>query len=211
MVRLPLRLGRQEREGHVVESDEDGEIAPAWERQTGEPSLWYERFEEFRRLGADRTLAEAYRRRSALEGLRGREPSFRWYRAAQRWAWRERAQAWDRSVREELRAQEAELCKRAHERRLDMIDTVTRIAFQCLRRADLEGMDKEEARARLPAVRLLFRDGINELRKELGMPERSEGDDERIAPFTADELLAAQRELGDWQGGEEDGGEGVTG
>jgi hypothetical protein len=71
--------------------------------------------------------------------------------------------------------------------------------FAVLQGADLEGMDSEEARKRLPTIRLLFKDLINAQRDELGMPVEVDDDDGPVEPFTADELLAAQRELEEWR------------
>lgn len=180
---------------------EDGDAdAPVWERRHGEPARWYARFEAYRLLGPSRTMRAAYRRCGELEGLSGRYPNSRWFQIAGRWQWRMRAEAWDQEQREELR--EAEKAQRiaAHHRRSDMVDSVLGVAFRTMMRAALDAMQPEQARAVIPTVRLLFKDMLNEQRKELGMPDGgdSDGRDGDAAPFTADELAAAQRELAQW-------------
>ena len=81
-----------------------------------------------------------------------------------------------------------------------MFDVLLGVVFTALQGANLEGMDSEEARERLPTIRMLFKDLINAQRAELGMPVEEEDGDGSVEPFTADELLAARRELAEWRG-----------
>lgn len=74
-----------------------------WERIAGEPSLWFSRFEVYRRLGPRRGLlaaARAERATSAPTAAPLRTPPGAWARAANKWSWTTRAEAWDKYLRE---------------------------------------------------------------------------------------------------------------
>lgn len=91
----------------------DGQV---WERQAGEPALWFRRFERFRLLGPGRSLLAVYNgeREKARPGAsRRRSVPGAWNRAAQAWRWRERAAAWDADEAERERLE-----REAEERRL---------------------------------------------------------------------------------------------
>lgn len=94
-----------------------------WERQRGEPTLWYDRFHAYCLLGAERSLLAlytAYRRRKreeeAREGPRGPAPRgpeefappssvpAAWKRRAREWAWEVRAGAFDDEQRRKRQA-----------------------------------------------------------------------------------------------------------
>jgi hypothetical protein len=79
-----------------------------WERQPGEPNLWYARFEAFRLAGPGRSLLAAVNEHRQQRG-RGRTRSVpqAWASNAKRWRWRERAEAWDESQRQATRAARA--------------------------------------------------------------------------------------------------------
>lgn len=88
-----------------------------WDRQPGEPELWYARFEAFRRAGSTRSVLGVYR--AELEqstrsgpGKAGKGPTPNdapgaWKKNATTWRWRERAEVWDAHQREEQRAADA--------------------------------------------------------------------------------------------------------
>lgn len=174
------------------------EEAPVWAQMAGEPGKWYARFETYRLLGPHRSIRAAYRQRRAQDGLGGAQAGSAWFSAARKWSWQERAEAWDKVERERLRVEERERRKQAHEQRAEMIDVLLKVVFQTMRRAKLEGIETEQARQLLPTIRMLFRDLLTAQRAELGAAdEPAEGEDQVV--FTADELLAAQRELAAWQ------------
>lgn len=86
-----------------------------WERQAGEPSKWFARFDSYYLpLGADRTLEAAYRAWRADQPQKGAElstvkqkrPSQVWYRVFADWGWRLRAEAWDKAERKKRLEQE---------------------------------------------------------------------------------------------------------
>lgn len=97
----------------------DTDIEP-WDRQRDpdgelEPNRWYSRFSlDFQLLGPDRSLLGAYRRwlkrigkvRKGQGEPQSAPPS--WRKAAVRWRWFERAEAWDKVQMDRLREEEAE-------------------------------------------------------------------------------------------------------
>lgn len=73
-----------------------------WNKQEGEPSIWYRRFERYLLMFPRRSVAAAYHEEHPeLETEKKREkesdfkPSGRWYEMAKQWRWEERAEAWD--------------------------------------------------------------------------------------------------------------------
>ena len=78
-----------------------------------------------------------------------------------------------------------------------MIDRLLATVFQVLLQADLDGMNREEARAMLPTLRMLFKDLVTAHREETLRQQMTEGGE--VVPFSADELRAAQVELTQWQ------------
>lgn len=79
-----------------------------WRRMSGEPTLWYTRFQTFYRLGVRRSMLGCYNRLRAQEGKSEviQLPN-NWRRQTQRWRWRERAEAYDHyhAQRDELKWQ----------------------------------------------------------------------------------------------------------
>ncbi len=78
----------------------------AWERQPGEPNLWYERFERYRLLGPRRSLLAVY---NAERETAGEQPARcaprSWAIQAAAWTWAARSEDWDESERARARAQ----------------------------------------------------------------------------------------------------------
>jgi hypothetical protein len=66
-----------------------------WDRQLGELALWFGRFEAFRLLGTERTIEDTWRSKSLEVTKRRKRPGSAWYKAALKWKWIERAEAWD--------------------------------------------------------------------------------------------------------------------
>jgi hypothetical protein len=80
-----------------------------WDRQSDEPHNWYCRFEEFRRRGPGRSLLSVYNAERVKAGKgKSASPPSSWGKAAQRWRWRERAEAWDAEQARLARQAEAE-------------------------------------------------------------------------------------------------------
>ena len=84
-------------------SELEEQSAFVWERMLDEPGLWYARFELFRMLGPQRTIAAAYRRSRRQDGLDSKSVHNDWYKQARKWDWQNRAEAWDRVERERVR------------------------------------------------------------------------------------------------------------
>jgi hypothetical protein len=174
-----------------------------WEQRPGEPPRWYARFEQYRLLGTTRTLERAFRRCAEIEGLKATRPGAGWYDAARAWEWSARAAAWDAVERDRLRSLEEDRRFDAREARLSMIHQMLLMVFGVLEIARLPDLSLEEARSMLPMLRALFKDLLIAERVELGSPavDVAQGVGTDSVAFTADNLLAAQRELERWQSG----------
>mgnify|MGYP000169624648 CR=1 FL=1 len=86
------------------------EIHP-WDMQPDEPVLWFGRFELYRRMGPDRSVLAIYQQSRANKG-KERLATYipgAWTQMANRWKWRERAEAWDRHQQAIARQEEEEL------------------------------------------------------------------------------------------------------
>ena len=71
-------------------------MSNSWDRQPGEPTLWWGRFDRYRALGTERTVTTVYNEwRRSVDKPERQKPDHRWYGASQRWHWPERAAAWD--------------------------------------------------------------------------------------------------------------------
>ena len=171
-----------------------------WEQMAGEPGIWFARFDEYRRIGTNRSVDEAFRRCAEREGLKGQRPGQAWYEAARSWRWSERAAAWDAAQRAELMAHERERQIDAREKRLGLIDRLLKTAVDVIVLADLPHLSDIEAREWMPTMRLLVRDMLLAERAELGVPVASGAENPQVA-FTADEMAAAAREAAAFEAG----------
>jgi len=88
-----------------------------WDRQPGEPMLWYSRFTKFRLQGPRRSPLGVYNEERALAGTERRAgvPGA-WTRALVKWRWRERAEAWDKAEQERVEAEWGERRAQIRER-----------------------------------------------------------------------------------------------
>ena len=77
-----------------------------WGRQKLESGFWYDRFTKYRLMGPKRSLLGAVNAERMKE-QRGATKSVpaSWYKAATRWNWKARAEAWDASERERAEAE----------------------------------------------------------------------------------------------------------
>ena len=163
--------------------------------------MWFARFDEYRRIGTNRSVDEAFRRCAAREGLKGLRPGQAWYEAARAWRWAERAAAWDAAQRLELMAREQERRFDARERRLGVIDRLLRTAVEVIVLADLPHLSDIEAREWMPTMRLLVRDMLTAERAELGAPVGAGAENPQVAAFSADEMAAAARAAREFEAG----------
>ncbi len=171
-------------------------LVTEWSPLSNEPALWHSRFDVYRLLGPKRSIEEAYRIVSKAQGLGGRRPGQAWYEAAVEWRWSERALAWDIAERERIRKQDDDRRLDEREYRVKIIEEMMVMVRGIIQGADLSTLSVDERRELLPMARLFMRDLLREHRTELGLPEMQGGEgDEGVLPFTADELLAAQKAL----------------
>lgn len=86
-----------------------------WDRQEGEPTLWFARFERFRAMGDSRTLLGCLNAEQDERGTKKHSSclSGAWQEAVKQWRWRGRATAWDDHQRALARQEEGnELAQR---------------------------------------------------------------------------------------------------
>jgi len=81
--------------------DEQQQQHEEWERQPGEPAIWYRRFQRYLLLFPRRSVAAVYHEEHSELGEASNDVERRqkvpglWYEIANRWRWEERAQAYD--------------------------------------------------------------------------------------------------------------------
>jgi hypothetical protein len=104
-------MAKQEKALITISNDPD--IATelyAWEKQPGEPDLWFDRFTQYRLLGPRRSMVKVYRMSRVREQKEYKDvegaPAY-WNKHAKEWHWKERALAWDQHTLEEV-AEQAE-------------------------------------------------------------------------------------------------------
>jgi hypothetical protein len=163
----------------------------SWQRQPDEPNKWYARFETYRLLGSNRSIEQAFQIATSSE----KRPGSIWYGNAQRWDWQQRAEAWDESEREQMRAVEAKRRFDARQRRLERIEQLQTQAYTALQSANLPDLTEEFARMLIGSLRALFEAMMRAERLEYGdfvdnAPRETE--------FSADDLARAQQELERW-------------
>lgn len=75
-----------------------------WERQEGEPAIWYRRFDRFRLMEPVRSIAAVFQEEDTEKNREKQrnKPNGIWYEIAKQWRWEERAAAWDALVDEEI-------------------------------------------------------------------------------------------------------------
>jgi hypothetical protein len=173
-----------------------------WERLPEEPANWHRRFLAYRDIGPGRRLEEAFRRVAAEEGLGGQRPGGAWREAAERYRWRERAEAWDQAQREQLAQGENARRFDARERRRRVIDALLAQVVEAVAVADLPHMDLAAARDALPTLRMMLRDLLRADRLEMGEPTVVTQEVDANALVSADDLVGAARELEKFARGE---------
>lgn len=94
-----------------------------WNKQKGESSLWYGRFEAYRMLGPGRSLLGTYNNDLAEKGVERRNsiPSS-WQKACERFRWKVRAESWDAHERKKEREEDEEIRQRVRASRKKLIE-----------------------------------------------------------------------------------------
>jgi hypothetical protein len=183
-----------------------GGQAETWLQLAGEPARWFARFEHYRLLGPRRTLEAAFdackRGEGLAAGARRVRPGTQWYEIAKEWEWKRRAEAWDEVERAAFLASERARRLDARRRRLEIIEAAQEQAYSALMAANLAALKATElddvaaARELLASVRVLLMDALKAQRLEYG--ESTEIVEAGI-DLTADDLVAATRELEAWR------------
>lgn len=167
-----------------------------WDRQPGESSRDFSRFDLYRLLGPGRSVDAAFR--VEAEEREGKRAGAGWRRAADKWNWQRRAEAWDTAETAKLRAEEEERRRLARETRIKLLQDARDRSWKAIQTADLDKLSKEEARQMLSGLRLLLFEALKGERLELGEPtEIVAGED--VVHFRADELAKAEDDLREWR------------
>jgi hypothetical protein len=166
----------------------------AWEQIPDEPDRWYGRFQLYLELGSRRTLLAAIRREHELEHKQTSLTTGKWYHYARVWRWRERATEWDTRQRELLALSERNARLTLRHRRIDRFEDYLDSICEALDVADIANVNKEQARAWLPQLRVFFRDLMVAERQEFEHSDDGDGLPAELT-ITADDLSAAQRLL----------------
>lgn len=166
-----------------------------WDQELGESSLWFGRFTLYRLLGPRRSIDGAHHAAAEVEGLEEKTAGAHWFKAAIRWRWKERAEAWDAAEREAFVASEAVRRIEAQRRRLEIIEDVQEKAYKAIGGATLDKLDRLTARELLGQTRMLLFDSMKAQRLEYG--ESTEIMQQGLL-FSADDLAAAESELEAW-------------
>jgi hypothetical protein len=171
--------------------------APSWDRQAEEPNLWFSRFERYRLAGPGRSLRAVINVEQADKGeKRHRSIPGAWSRAATRWQWRERAEAWDEHERQQACAAHAREVEEMNSRHIQEAQALQNKAIQ-----RLKSLDHEE----LSAVETLryFVEATKLERTARGEPETIEerrltGKGGGPVVFSLEDALMADKELENW-------------
>lgn len=133
------------------------EERPAWEVLDGEPHKAFSRFERYRLLGPERSIAAAYREVTGRDG----RPSDKWYQVAERWRWKERAEEWDHSERERSRREYEQRRQTNRKNRIALLTHAHSKIFEALQNLDVRAARWSDVLAGLKIV-------TAELRTEYG-------------------------------------------
>lgn len=121
-----------------------------------------------------------------------------WRKAAARWDWAGRADAFDTAEIERLRVENEERRRVAREERIAILERVRGDAWNGIQKANLSELDESTARLMLGTLRMLLMEAMKGERLEMGEPTEILGES-GVAPFRADELAAAEEELRRWR------------
>jgi hypothetical protein len=166
-------------------------MTASWDRQAGETAEWYDRFKVYLYMGPDRTVAAAHTFVSRFAKGAAQTQLRSWERAARKYEWKARAEAFDAELRHKTLA---------HDERLKMVAELLHQVYGVLCQADMLTLSKEEARQLLPTFRLFFRDILQfhqiEAARFLGTKEgESKKADKAGAELSADELMTFLTEM----------------
>jgi hypothetical protein len=177
-----------------AETQAEGTQQP-WDQMTGEPDLWYGRFQVYLELGLTRTFRAAV----AAAGRQMRGSPFawnhEWSQHVIRWHWRARARAWDVHQRDLLALSERNKRLALHGRRVERMEDYLDAVCEVLDAANMTAADEKLAREWLPQMRVFLRDLLVAERQEFERGDYERSDPDGGLVITADDLRAAQRAL----------------
>jgi hypothetical protein len=175
------------------------DLQSPWERLPGEPARWYTRFERYRLAGPSRSLlATCHAEKAATAARRPRCVPGAWAKAAQRWRWKERAEAWDAQEHQRARQAQADKIRAMNERHAHEARGLQAKALERLR-----ALRPEELKAADVARFLIEATKLERL--ALGEPDtvqRQELTGKGGGPlqFSLEDAVAAARELEEAEG-----------
>jgi hypothetical protein len=169
----------------------------SWDRQPDEPNLWFSRFERYRLAGSGRSLRAAVNADLTDQGKKKRSIPGAWSRAATRWQWRERAEAWDEYERQQARAAHALEVEEMNARHIQEAKALQNKAIQRLKSLN------EEALTAADTLRF-FVEATKLERTARGEPETIEerrltGKGGGPVVFSLEDALMADQELENWK------------
>ena len=180
-----------------------------WEREPGENTRWYSRFEQFRLAGAGRSLLGAVNADRIRQGMKRQDQiPGAWSRAAAKWRWRERAEAWDEFERQKAREMHSKEVEEMNRRHVQISKALQNKAAQ-----RLTSLKPDELSA-FELLRFLL-DAAKLERSAHGEPEKVEerrltGKDGNAVVFSLEEILTANKELETWENDHVQPGAGPT-
>jgi hypothetical protein len=168
-----------------------------WNRQKGEPNLWFARFERYRLLGPSRSLLGTLNAERTDQGLarKARVPGA-WNRAFEGWRWRDRAEAWDEHERHKAKAARVREVEEMNRRHIQEAQALQNKALQRLKDLNLDDLSSTDV------LRYLM-DATKLERTARGVPETIEerrltGQGGGAVVFSLEEALKADAELEEW-------------
>jgi hypothetical protein len=177
----------------------DTQIPPEpWDRQPGEPNLWYARFERYRLAGPRRSLLGAVNAELTSNGRnkQAKVPGA-WNRAFGRWHWRERAEAWDEQERHQARAAHAREVDEMNRRHIQEAQALQNKAVQRLRSLELDELSGADVLRFLVEATKLERTARGE--PQTIEERRLTGKGGGAVAFSLEEAVEADQELEKWQ------------
>jgi hypothetical protein len=170
----------------------------SWDRQPGEPNLWYTRFERYRLAGPSRSLLGTLNSEMLEKGLprKARVPGA-WNRAFERWRWRDRAEAWDEQERHKVQAAHARDLEEMNRRHIQEAQALQNKALQRLKALELDDLSAAD-------VLRYFVEATKLERAARGEPETIEerrltGKNGGALAFSFEDALTAEMELQEWR------------
>lgn len=200
------------------------EVHQPWERQEGEPNLWYQRFERYRLAGPTRSLLGTVNAEKAERGVqrRARSTPGAWQRKFEKWNWKARAEAWDAYIAHKIASEaEAKALSSGYALRYKRIEKLNQLAELLLEELltedkrwlpDVKQIGGGEYAERVDIVRFnspliqQFRETLDDLAAEMG--ERVKGlqitgkDGEPLMPIS--DLVSALRQADEYMSEEEE-------